>query len=180
MAFDMEFEQPSQEIIQIGVCVGDTQIPGTMLATKVWYVLPRSGQPLSEFIIGLTGITQETMDREGIPLEQAYAELCAMVKEEQVMLHPVVWGSGDCRALRAQLGLDNERFIFGRREVDAKTLYVSYCIANGLSYRAGLNKALIKLGLSFIGKKHDAEDDAWNTWRIYTELLSKLNEYNNV
>ena len=88
--------------------------------------------------------------------------------------NPLTWGGGDSLSLRTALGLDDEKFLFGRRWIDAKTLFVSYCFANNLTHASGLAKSLRRMGLNFQGRKHNALDDACNTFIIYKKLLEKM------
>jgi inhibitor of KinA sporulation pathway (predicted exonuclease) len=70
--------------------------------------------------------------------------------------------------------LDDDRFLFGRRWIDCKTLYVSRCFARGEKHQAGLAKAMTKVGLRFDGRKHNAMDDAINTFFLYCKLIGEL------
>jgi inhibitor of KinA sporulation pathway (predicted exonuclease) len=63
---------------------------------------------------------------------------------------------------------------FGRRWIDTKTVYVTRRLALGLPYQGGLARSMTKLGLAFEGRKHDALDDAINTWRMYYKLVEEI------
>jgi inhibitor of KinA sporulation pathway (predicted exonuclease) len=76
--------------------------------------------------------------------------------------------------LRNALYLDEETFYFGRRFIDVKTVFISYQWANNFKHQAGLANALTKLSLNFQGKKHNAKDDAKNTFLIFHELLRRF------
>jgi len=69
------------------------------------------------------------------------------------------------------LQLDRERWLFGRRWLDAKTLFVAWRMAQGRELQGGLGRSMTKLGLAFEGRQHNAIDDAENTFRIYRALL---------
>ena len=59
---DLELNQPSGKIIQIGAVVGDTD-NGDILDRYRAYVDP--GEPLQQFIIDLTGITEDDIKTKG-------------------------------------------------------------------------------------------------------------------
>jgi len=87
------------------------------------------------------------------------------------VLNPITWGGGDTETLREQLQLDREQWLFGRRWLDAKTLFVAWRMAQGRELQGGLGRSMTKLGLAFEGRQHNAIDDAENTFRIYRALL---------
>jgi inhibitor of KinA sporulation pathway (predicted exonuclease) len=166
---DLELNQPSGKIIQIGAVIGDTNTGDITHRLKV-YVNPQ--EPLSQFIIDLTGITQSVIDKEGITLTEAYLQLKEFHLRHSTFMNPLTWGGGDSQEIFDQLPVgDRIDWPFGRRWIDAKTLYVSECIAKGLPVQGGLSKVMTKYNLKFQGKKHDALDDAENTFRLYKEML---------
>lgn len=174
-AVDLEMDQPGREIIQVGIAVGNAQ-SRNVTATRDWIIDP--GHPLNPEIVKLTGITDQIVRERAVPggLPQAYKEMVDFLKAEQVFRNPVVWGQGDCPLLMEQLGLHEEDFFGGRREIDVKTLFVAARAATGEKHQAGLAKAMTKLGLTFQGKKHWAPDDAKNTMLLYFEVLRKLRQ----
>lgn len=171
LSLDLEMNQPSGKIIQIGAVVGDSET-GAILDSFSVFINPN--EELSEYIIGLTGITQKQVD-QGDSLMDGYLKLKEFAKKHDCFCNPVTWGGGDSQELKNQLG-PVENWLFGRRWIDTKTLYQSYRIANGKKVQAGLAKALLNMGLKFQGRKHDALDDAKNTWIIYKALINKLKE----
>jgi inhibitor of KinA sporulation pathway (predicted exonuclease) len=90
------------------------------------------------------------------------------------ILNPLTWGGGDTVILRQQLGLSEERWMFGRRWIDVKTLYVAWRMSHDKEISGGLAKAMTRLGLTFQGRKHNALDDAHNTFRMYRALLAEF------
>lgn len=174
-ALDLEMAQPSEKIIQIGACIGNIS---TGEIIEKLSVIVNPNEQLSDFIIGLTGITQEQVDN-GVSLEEAYLKF----KEMHVRngSHPMLiqWGGGDEWKLKSDLfqaGMNKEHWVFGRTTMNVKNVYQSYCLANGIKMQSGLAKSMTKLGLKFSGRKHNAEDDSINTLKIFMELLKKLNK----
>jgi len=170
MALDLEYNQPSQLIIQVGIVVGNL-LTGEILGKYCWNI--HQEEKIAEYITKLTGITQKDVD-EGCQLSTVYSSIVEIFKEHSCFRNPITWGAGDSEDLRKVLNLDNERFLFGRRWIDAKTLFVSHCFANDLKHQSGLSKSLNRLGLKFEGKKHNAMWDALNTFHIYRYLLNYM------
>ena len=171
---------PSRKIIEIGIAVGDTD-SNEIIEEKNWLI--KIDEPITEFITDLTGINDKMLEENGIELVDAYQELMECMKNHMPFMNPLVWGGGDVDHLLKQVSvLEQWPFIaakygehpFGRRIIDAKTLYVSWRIANGFMPAGGLAKSLTKFGIAFEGKKHRAMDDARNTFIIYCEMLKML------
>lgn len=171
-SLDLELNQPSGKIIQIGAVIGDTQTGEITQRLRV-YVDPQ--EPLSEFIIQLTGITEADIKEKGVTLKEAYLQLKDFHLRHSSFINPLTWGGGDSQEVFDQLtSEDRVDWPFGRRWVDAKTLYVSECIARGLPVQGGLSKVMTKYNMKFNGRKHDAQDDAENTFRLYHEMLVRI------
>lgn len=168
LALDLELNQDptGSKIIEIGACIGEIQT-GDILETYSAFVNPE--QPLQEFIIQLTGISQEAVNNAG-SLESAYLGMVELAKRHSCLTMPLVWGIGDGEAIRKELPKDCQ-WQFGRRELDVKAVFQAYQMSKGEKVQAGLAKALTRLNLTFKGKKHRAIDDAINTFVIYHELL---------
>lgn len=172
ISIDMEYNQPSESIIQIGIAVGNLK-SGEILDEYECYIY--QDEQISEYITNLTGITQSNVDG-GISLSEAYEVITEMHTEYECFRNPITWGGGDSVDLRDALDLDDKMFVFGQRWIDCKTLFVSWCFANNLKHQSGLAKSMTRLGLSFQGKKHTALDDAKNTFVVYRHLLEKVGE----
>lgn len=171
-SLDLEMNQPSGKIIQIGLCFGDIQT-GEIKYSRRHYI--KSGEEITEYIENLTGVTNEMIDDMGIPLEIAYKDIIDEYAKHRPFMNPLTWGGGDSVELREQLGIGKDQyFVFGRRWIDVKTVYQAYRHSRGESPRSGLAKSMIRLGLKFDGRKHDALDDAINTFRVYCELLRRF------
>jgi inhibitor of KinA sporulation pathway (predicted exonuclease) len=171
LALDLELNQdPSgAKIIEIGACVGETTTR-EILEDYSAFVNPH--QTLLDEIIKLTSITQADVDAAG-NIEEAYLGMVRMAKKHDCARMPIVWGMGDCHAIRKELPKEVS-WEFGRRELDVKALFQAYQIAHNGKVQAGLAKALTRLGLNFSGKKHRAIDDAKNTFIIFCELINKF------
>jgi inhibitor of KinA sporulation pathway (predicted exonuclease) len=172
VALDLELNQPSGRIVQIGAVLGNVR---TGEIVSHFDVKVNPGEPLSSRIAELTGIS--TLELESAPgLAVAGEALAAWIRPRDSVriLNPLTWGGGDTVILREQLALSEERWIFGRRWIDVKTLYVAWRMAHCREISGGLAKAMTKLGLAFQGRKHNALDDALNTFRMYRALLAEF------
>ena len=171
MSLDLELNQPCNTIIQIGITVGDTE---TGLISEIVRYDIKSDTQVTPYITDLTGITQQQVDT-GIPLQEAYTDICRLHGIHKCFMNPLVWGSGDMELLRSQLNMDNQRWVFGRRFIDAKTVFIARQMAGGLPFAGGLRNSMKRLGLKFEGLAHRADVDAINTFRIYHKLLGEFN-----
>lgn len=180
LSLDLEMNQPSGRIIQIGAVAGNV-VTGEILGTYNALVNPE--EEVTEFIEKLTSISNSHIAERGLTLLAAYQGLCAFAKEHNCEMNPLTWGGGDSLEIREQLERPvtalggvfvPETWPFGRRWIDAKTVYQSLRRAHGLPLQAGLASALGKCGMAFKGRKHYAPDDALNTFYIYRWLLSQV------
>lgn len=171
LSLDLEMEQPSGNIIQIGYVIGDP-LTGEIVHRRS--ILVRQEEPLSEFIQALTGLTDEDNKMEGISLEGAYRWLQNDLALYPCFINPLTWGGGDTTALREQLEMGEDRFIFGRRWIDVKTVFIAQQMAKGLPFVGGLRKSMNRVGCRFEGRAHDALVDAENTFRMYSYLLKEM------
>jgi inhibitor of KinA sporulation pathway (predicted exonuclease) len=172
VSLDLEMNQPSQRIIQIGAVIGNIRT-GEIISrfdSKVF-----SNEELNPEIIKLTGIKQAEVN-SAPTLRQAYESLQHWLDPfaNERVLNPVTWGGGDTETLRGQLQLDRERWLFGRRWLDSKTLFSAWRMAQGRELQGGLGRAMTKLGLTFQGRQHNALHDAENTFRIFHALLQEF------
>lgn len=170
---DLEFNQPSRKIFQIGACVGSLR-NGEVLSTFNQYVDIR--ESLSPFIVNLCGITDRDFQSQCVPLLLAYTSMSDWLRPFDVVRNPITWGGSDSLSLRQHLSisglpLDDNEFLFGRRFFDTKTIFQAYSLAkSGRIPVGGLAKSMAKVNLKFIGKKHNALDDAINTWHMFYRL----------
>lgn len=177
VALDLEMNQPSGRIIQIGAVLGELESGREVSRCAVWV---NPDEPLAPAISKLVGVRQQTLESEGLALAAAYEELCLWLAPWEVErgLNPLTWGGGDSQTLAEQVAaagvVFDGRWLFGRRWLDVKTLYTAWRHSQGLGAVGGLARSLRPLGLSFEGRKHRADDDAWNTFRAYHRLLRHL------
>ena len=172
-SLDLEMNQPSGKIIQIGAVVGNFKT-GEVLDKLSIIINPH--EPINPYITNLTGITDDAIFDEGTDLLKGYELLSTMHQKCQAFINPITWGGGDSQELYKQLTqmfvIDN--WCFGRRWLDVKTLFIALRAGQDLPTQGGLAKSMTKFGLKFEGRKHNALDDAHNTFRFFCKLMQEL------
>jgi len=168
LSFDLEMNQPSNRIIQIGAVVFEADT-GEIIHKYESFIDP--GEPIIPYITELTGITDA--DVKGAPkVLDVYLHLKEIHTKYKCFVNPVLWGSGtrsDSSALYEQSGIKESNFM-GHRVIDAKTLYQSMRLFQGKKVRGGLKDSCNSLNLGFEGTEHTALSDALNTARIWFHL----------
>lgn len=174
LSLDLELTQPICKIIEVGYAVGDLHDPvGTVLDQGSMLVDPK--EPLTEFIVKLTGITDEMIQANPIELSAAHAALVEVALKYEVCRNLLTWGGDDGACLKRQLNLtDPKTFWFAPTVMDVKKVYQFLRHAYGQKVQSGLAKSLTKCGISFKGKRHRAMDDALNTLFIAQFLTAEL------
>lgn len=170
LALDLEMNQPSGRIIQVGAAIGQVGQTAPYFTVRQWLINP--GEPIAPEITALTGISDALLEAEAVPLCQVALELGALIQEYNPFVNPVTWGGGDSALLLdcfRSAGIDFPHF--GRRWIDIKTWHVMKELSRGVSPAGGLRKAMAKYGLQFQGLPHRADVDAFNTLRLFFKML---------
>lgn len=183
IAIDLELNQPSGKIIELGYTIGDV-VSGKIFSKQAHIINPEEPlgiiPGLNVHITDYTGITQELIDLAGTTLPYAYKQMCEDIKKYNPTVTVVQWGQGDSDCLREQLGLSWDDYVFRQRIWDAKSLYQIHRCFQREGVAAGLEKAMKTLGMEFEGRPHRAIDDAYNTFRIFRELGLKSINYDKI
>jgi DNA polymerase III epsilon subunit-like protein len=189
-SLDLELNQPSNKIIQIGAAKFNI-LTGEVYKKFKHYV--KIDEPLCTdknicHIPKLTGITDEILEQKGTDLITAYRALREFHdepvvingKEERAMLNPVVWGGDDSRCIKEQVAAagyefnNKNHYCFGHRIFDTKTIFQLLQIANHESIKGGLKQACKKWDIKFEGRAHDATVDAYNTAKLMHKLFLEI------
>ena len=178
LALDLELNNaddgstPNPKIIQVGVAIGSARENPKEWITKKWYV--KINDPIYPFITDLTGITTQDIQQFGMTHYDIGQELSRLIKEHDVFVNPVTWGGGDSTELKYEFDTHGIEFRhFGRRWIDVKTWYTLRLLANGKRPAGGLSSAMGVYKLQFEGKAHRADVDAYNTLRLFFEILKR-------
>lgn len=164
---EINLENP--KIIQIGISIGNVS---EMLLTKSWYVNPN--EPIYDFIVNLTGITDEMVKNQSISLQQIANEISELITIYNCYVNPITWGVGDVVKLIDTFKENNIKFNhFGRREIDVKQIYTFLMLSQNRNLKGGLSSAMGRFNLPFKGKAHRADVDAENTLRFFFKLIDR-------
>lgn len=160
-----ESSQNTSEIIQIGAVKVDLK---RAVIHQVFDALvrPKQSKKLSKYCTDLTGLSNEEVFKSEY-FEQVYpkfVEFCGSKYNNTL----VAWGAYDERKIKEACSLNNLDYKLPQHYINASLLFMEH---QGLRKKVGLQKALEKIGYTFIGKPHDGLSDAINTARIFTHLL---------
>lgn len=172
LALDLEMNQPSNKIIQVGITIGNAgQNPKDWLK-KFWYLNPY--EQITPEIEALTGINQFNVENEDTPLKDVAQELGDLIYKHNVFVNPVTWGVGDTQLLLKTFVDANIEFKhFGRRWVDVKSFHTFLNFAKGKSVTGGLKSVMGSYKLQCEGTAHRADVDAYNTLKLFFHLLER-------
>jgi DNA polymerase III alpha subunit (gram-positive type) len=172
LALDLELNQPSGKIIQVGVAIGKADDRFENYFTKKWYIDPN--EPIDQFIIDLTGITDSDIRANAVSHETVARELGELIKQHNCFVNPVTWGGGDSVELLAEFSKQCVDFPhFGRRWIDTKTFYTLLMFARNKKPSGGLASAMGAFKLHFKGTAHRADVDAANTLALFFKLIDR-------
>jgi DNA polymerase III epsilon subunit-like protein len=172
VSLDLEMNQPSNKIIQIGICIGSYDTPQKDWIKKYWYVNPQ--EPLNPEIIALTGITDFDVQNDNTPEDIIAQELSKLLRDNNVFVNPVTWGVGDAQLiLKMFADLNIEFRHFGRRWIDVKTFHTFLQLGKGKSFTGGLKSVMGGYKLQLEGLAHRADVDAYNTLRLFFHLVER-------
>ena len=165
IVLDLEMNQPSQKIIQIGAVSAHIN-SRTMTAQSSFNEFINPQESLSPFIIELTGIQQEQVD-QAQELPDVFGRFLDWIAKEGCHI-TVAWG-GDWNWLYQQA-----KQSFTARTIDLKAMYLLLHSTDVSSKQAkGLRGAMNRYGLIFRGDQHDALIDAMNTTQLLFEMMNR-------
>jgi len=173
IAVDLEMNQPSRKIIQIGAVCFE---PDTGKIVSNFHMFVNPGEPINPEIIELTRITDEMVNFSP-NIQVAAQRFTDFKKSLQANPIGIVWGAGtsnDVRKIYEESGLDNP---FHVRIIDVKAVFQMLANTSSAEMRqkCGLKRAceILKIGWALDhGEQHNALADAFNTYRLYM-FLSK-------
>lgn len=163
---DLEMNQPSGNIIQIGAACYDIK-QDKIISTFLETVNP--GEKLSEYIIDLTHISQASVD-EARPLDEVARSFSEWATGVGVGNLLASWGS-DYNYLRQRVP---SQYFTWTRFLDLKQMSTVFQAILPSRKGGGLTSQMNKVGLQFEGRQHNALTDAINTVRLLQVYLDGM------
>lgn len=168
---DLEMNQPSDRIIQIGAVVADLQ-RSTIEAKFDEFVNP--GEPVSPYITDLTGITDEDLS-DASSLSDVTKDFWNFVLANNCAGRIGGWGSDpwELSTSAGKCGVSTpDTMVF----YDIKKVFKFFRCAANLTVRTGdgLKNTVDAMGMTFVGEHHDAFYDALNTAKILIRAVDRM------
>lgn len=153
------------EIIEIGLCVLDTQTLERVAKHSILVRPERS--TVSEFCTQLTTLTPEQV-ATGI----SFAEACELLRTEfHADSRPwASWGDYDRKQFERQCAATEVPYPFGSKHTNAK---VAFSAARGTQHKYGMAGALKAAELPLVGTHHRGDDDAWNIAALIIDMMKQ-------
>lgn len=171
IVFDLEFNQPSKKIIQIGAVFVDTKTK-EILSEFNRYVDP--GEKLSEEIIALTGITQHQVNSSNF-FSEAITEFWEWVSDCKCGKRIAAWGD-DLSLIISESEAVGLSAPCKTNYFDVSMIFWWIRDVRGQRQKGGLANTLKSFERKFIGHPHNALDDSINAAFLlfdFTEMLTK-------
>lgn len=167
LVIDLEMNQPSDTIIEIGYIVGNKD--GRVFEKGSVY--HDTTEEISKYITDLTGIDNTLLKEKGLPTGQITQAMNDVINRHSPAGKVVVWGQGDVHLLLSQFPEIN----INRRYLDMKTIYQMEKLSTNSSMKSGLFKAAKDLGID-IGSNvaHRGSDDAYITYLVFCHYVNKF------
>jgi DNA polymerase III alpha subunit (gram-positive type) len=127
-----------------------------------WSALVKSGTPVSDFIVELTGITQSMIDQDGVDVDEAGDALAErLAGAELVIAHNMSFDAEGLQWLGIELGRDQH----------------TYCTMKGLTAPEQkwprLEEVVKEFQIKVERQAHRAESDARTAGRVFIEMVRR-------
>ena len=187
VALDLEFNQPSKKVIQIGAVMADLA-NGSIDSGFSCFVNPN--EPLDSGVAAMTGISQDVLERAPT-IEEAYTQMGDWLKPYELLrsLTPLVWGNGVTAVLCNAVGLkfSDEEWYFSAKPNNIKQFFAlksMHPMVYGFLARFGMETMLVgsleasvaKFGLAFEGQPNNPMYRAANIFKLYRALIAPPDE----
>ena len=188
ISIDLENNQPSGSIIQLGAVAWDTDLD-TAISTFNIFVEPPEEEVnwdhllnIGETLEALLGPTfKSEWEKRKVSREEGLKQFWEWVDTVKCGKKVVQWGRGDMEQILKESKLSKVRYPSHLRVLNLKTTY-QFLFQPALRYTKvfGLGGAVRSVGLTFEGDPHNALADSLNTARVYAVLYKKLEKYRSI
>lgn len=162
---DGDYQKLHSEIIEIGICVLDTN-NGSITDQRGILVKPLNSV-ISPFCTQLTTITPEMVEKEGILLSESMEILRREYQSENLTW--ASYGGYDKNFLKEQCLKQNVDYSMTEDHINIKVLLSKTL---NMNKGIGMKRALEKLNISLDGTHHRGVDDANNSAKILWWILN--------
>lgn len=146
------------------------------------YILPRINRNLSNYFIELTGITQETIDKRGLPFKQAMAIFYRFCKDEKDEKYPLYSMGNDYHIIKENLRLNSinkkSRFYKWEKKFHDITPFFSPYVDTKL-YSSGTLYRAFKI---IPNSKVDVHNASWDCMSLFLSLkkVIRINDLSEI
>ncbi|WP_138496003.1 3'-5' exonuclease [Paenibacillus pinistramenti] len=176
IVFDLEFtvlrsQKHTAETIEIGAIELQADEHGGLSMTDLYhtYVQPSRSPKISKLTTEFTGVTQSDVDNAPL-FTEAIEHFKAWLGEDYYLCS---WGPDDKYQLVRECSAKKMDLSWIKNYNDIQLSYTRLSGAD-IGQRMGLKKSLKAEELPFIGKQHNALDDAFNTAKLFKRHFSKF------
>lgn len=171
---DLELNQPSNAIIQIGAVCFDLN---KQKVVESFDTICNPGEYPDEFITKLTGITKEAV-MNGQPLKNALSDFWTWVAQCNAGYRVAAWGNDVEELLQTsqyyKLKFKWPKAYNVKQFCNMYSFFSSSNTASPKKLSKGLFMAIQDEGLTFVGDQHNAYDDALNTAILFGKIVEKI------
>jgi len=153
-----------KEIIEIGIACVD-YFTKEIVESRSIIVKPQFSE-ISAFCTKLTTITQELVDKEGMPFKKACKILADEYQSSQRLWFS--WGDYDRISMEQQCLISKVDYPFGKTHFNLKEWYA---FKRGEKTSTSVSNALKNEGLEFEGQAHRGYVDAYNTAKLLKFII---------
>jgi inhibitor of KinA sporulation pathway (predicted exonuclease) len=182
IVFDMEFtvlrkSQHTADILEVGaIKLSDDDGQLSMVDLFHTYVKPYHHRTITALTTDFTGITQEQVDTAPA-FKEVVNDFKSWLGEEPYYL--CSWGPDDKHQLLRHCSIHNVEVGWIQNYNDIQLIFTRLQ-GGDHGQRWGLKRALEAKDISFLGKPHNALDDAFNTAKLFISIFPMLKlEENN-
>ena len=176
--FDLEGTQNTHEVIEIGAVGVTIHEDGTVKKVhKGFSCYVKARAPIGHFVTDLTGITQKTLEKQGLLYHDAICQFQKYASRFKGDVLFVSYGNGDISILEQSSYVNFDDGVEFVRNIKKNYLDFAAFFGNFVRSDKGnvysLTNALKLFDAVFEGTAHDALADAMNLERLYEQFLEQ-------